>query len=126
MAHWAQINKNNIVIQVIVGDDNDSNGDEGYAWAVKTWGGKWIKTSYNSIGGIHYLPENEKDENGKRIPSGKPHLRFNFAELGGYYDEEADAFIPPKPEPFVLPNGKILDRVLNTNTYLWEFSKRSE
>ena len=125
MAHWAEIDDNNIVLRVVVTDNNDPNGDEGYQWLIDNLGGRWIKTSYNSWGGVHYLPD-ELDENNQRIPSGKQHLRYNYALFNSIYDEEADAFIPPKPEPFVLPNGKILDRVLNTNTYLWEFPKRSD
>jgi hypothetical protein len=125
MAHFAEIDENNIVLRVLVTDNNDPNGDEGYQWLIDNLGGRWIKTSRNCRGGVHYIPD-ELDENGQPIPSGKPHLRFNYAEIGAVYDENIDVFIPPKPEPVVLPNGKIIDRVLNTNTYLWEFPKRPE
>jgi len=53
MAHWAQINENSIVIQVTVGDNSDPAGDEGYSWLIENLGGTWIKTSYNTYGGIH-------------------------------------------------------------------------
>lgn len=114
MAHWAEIDENNYVIRVTVGDNNDPAGDEGYQWLIDNLGGRWIKTSYNSFGGVHYLPDEHRDESGKRIPSGKPHLRYNFAGIGFYYDEVKDAFIPPKPVGLA---GKW---IFNDNTCLWE------
>jgi len=77
MSHWAELDVNNIVIRVTVGDNNDPNGDEGYQWLVNNLGGTWIKTSYNAaINGY----------------------RYNYAGIGYTYDPEADAFIPPRPE----------------------------
>lgn len=83
MAHFAQIDENNIVLQVLVTDNNDSNGDEGYQWLIDNLGGRWIKTSYNTINGVH--------------TNGGVPLRKNFAGIGFTYDEQRDAFIPPKP-----------------------------
>ena len=74
MAHWAEIDNNNKVIRVLVGDNNDPAGDEGYQWLIDNLGGNWIKTSYN----------------------GK--IRYNFAGIGYTYDEVRDAFIAPEPE----------------------------
>ena len=74
MAHWAEIDSDNKVIRVTVGDNNDPNGDEGYQWLIDNLGGRWIKTSYNG------------------------NIRKNFAGVGFIYDEVRDAFIPPKPE----------------------------
>lgn len=82
MAHWAEIDENNIVVRVLVGDNNYPN--EGYDWLVENLGGRWIKTSYNTYGGVHQL-------------GGTP-LRKNYAGIGFTYDEQRDAFIPPKPE----------------------------
>ena len=118
MAHWAQIDENNIVVSITVG--NNEEPDEGYQWLVDNLGGTWIKTSYNSLGGIHYLPDTERDENGQRIPSGLPHLRYNFAKLGSTYDSVKDLFIPPKPDPIIFENTIIKDWALNETTYLWE------
>jgi len=73
MSHWAELDENNIVIRVLVGDNNDANGDEGYQWLLDNLGGRWIKTSYNG------------------------NIRFRFAGIGYSYDEARDAFIPPKP-----------------------------
>lgn len=74
MAHWAELDQNNIVLRVLVGDNNDPNGDEGYQWLLDNLGGMWIQTSYN----------------------GK--IRFNFASVGYSYDVDNDAFIAPRPE----------------------------
>ena len=65
--------------------------------------GDWIKTSYNTVGGVHY----GQDGN----PDGGVALRYNFAKIGGSYDAEADAFYEEQPYP---------SWVLNTDTYLWE------
>jgi hypothetical protein len=73
MAHWAKIDENNIVTQVTVGDNNSP--DEGYQWLIDNLGGTWIKTSFNN------------------------NIRKNYAGVGFTYDEEKDAFIPPKPFP---------------------------
>lgn len=97
MAHWAQIDENNKVIQVTVGSNED--GDEGYQWLIDNIGGTWIKTSYNTIGGVH--------------TNGGTPLRKNYAGIGYTYDPERDAFIPPKPEQY--PSW-----VLNEETCLWE------
>lgn len=107
MAHWAEIDENNVVLRVTVGSNEDS--DEGYQWLIDNLGGRWVKTSYNSYGGVHYLQEN--DEEGNPIPSGKPHFRYNFASIGSTYDEQRDAFIPQKPEG----EGWVLDE----QTCLW-------
>lgn len=72
MAHWAELDADNKVIRVLVGDNNDPAADEGYQWLIDNLGGTWIKTSYN----------------------GK--IRYNFAGAGYFYDEENDAFIAPK------------------------------
>ena len=74
MAHWAEIDGNNVVLRVLVGDNNDPNGDEGYQWLIDNLGGTWIKTSYNA------------------------NIRKNFAGVGFIYDAVLDAFIQPQPQ----------------------------
>ena len=74
MSHWAELDENNKVVRVLVGDNNDPNGDEGYKWLVDNLGGTWVKTSYNST------------------------IRYNYAGVGFTYDQESDAFIAPRPE----------------------------
>ena len=74
MSNWAEIDLENKVIRVLVGDNNDPAGDEGYQWLLDNLGGTWIKTSYNN------------------------RIRFNYAGIGYSYDEVRDAFIAPEPE----------------------------
>jgi glyoxylase-like metal-dependent hydrolase (beta-lactamase superfamily II) len=95
MAHWAEIDENNVVLRVTVGDNNEP--DEGYQWLIDNLGGTWVKTSYNTHAGVHVL-------------GGTP-FRKNYAGIGYYYDEERDAFRPPKP---------FRSWILNDDTCLWE------
>ena len=90
MAHWALIDENNVVTNVIV-TSNDLE-DEGQSFVKKLSDGEWIKTSVNTFNGVHYTKE--LDENGQRIPSndqGKA-LRKNFAGIGMIYNKELDEF----------------------------------
>jgi hypothetical protein len=81
MSHWAEIDENNIVIRVTVGDNNDPNGDEGYQWLIKNLGGTWIKTSYNN------------------------NIRGTYAGVGFSYNEEEDIFVAPQLYPSWTRNG---------------------
>lgn len=74
MSNWAELDENNKVIRVLVGDNNDPAGDEGYQWLLDNLGGNWLKTSYNG------------------------NIRYNFAGVGYTYDPVDDAFIAPMPE----------------------------
>jgi hypothetical protein len=94
MAHYAMIDKNNIVTDIIVGRD-DADIPEGYASWEEYYGG--LKTSYNTFAGIHQL-------------GGTP-FRKNFAAIGYTYDAARDAFIPPK---------KWDSWVLNEETCRWD------
>lgn len=82
MAHYAKI-ENNIVVNVIVAD----------ADVITMFDGKWIQTSYNTLGGVHY-----DRETGQPSVDQSKALRKNYAGIGYTYDEELDAFIPPKPD----------------------------
>jgi len=119
MAHYAKIDSNNLVVEVIVvrnEDCLDENGIEselvGLNFLEKIGlTGKYVKTSYGSIGNVHYNHSPEGNS-----PSGKPAFRKNYAGIGFTYDPFRDAFIPPKPED---PNNP--DRyVLNEKTCLWD------
>jgi hypothetical protein len=81
MAHFAQLDENNIVVQVIVGVDEPHDGEVIYA---ANTGLVWKKTSYNTFAGEHLL-------------GGTP-FRKNYAGIGYTYDSDRDAFIPPKPD----------------------------
>ena len=97
MAHYTFLDNNNIVTEVIVGKNE---GEENIDWEVHygNFRGQVCKrTSYNTSGGIH--------------SSGGIPYRKNYAGIGYSYDEQRDAFIPPKP---------YASFVLNEDTCLWE------
>ena len=95
MAHFAKIDENNVVTQVIVVDNKDitdpftGQEDEilGIAFCKKLLGGNWVQTSYNN------------------------NLRVRYAGIGYTYNKAIDAFVPPKP---------FESWVLNTETADWE------
>lgn len=96
MAHFAEIDQNNIVLRVIVvgnSDCLDENGIESeivginFCKSLLGENSRWIQTSYNN------------------------NFRKNFAGIGFSYDEDRDAFIPPKPFP---------SWILNEDSCLWE------
>jgi hypothetical protein len=93
MAHYAELDSNNVVKQVIVvsnADTSTAQGEEkesiGIAFCERLLGGTWVKTSYNG------------------------NIRKNYAGIGYTYDKDRDAFIPPKP---------YASWVLNETTCLW-------
>lgn len=94
MAHFAELNSDNVVIRVIVVDNKDTTdayGVEkesiGIAYCEKHWGGNWKQTSYNG------------------------NLRKNYAGIGFTYNSSIDAFVPPKPYD---------SWTLNEETGLWD------
>jgi hypothetical protein len=94
MAHFAQLDGNNVVTQVIVvgnKDCADANGVEkesiGIAFCERLLGGTWKQTSYNGT------------------------IRKNYAGIGYTYNADIDAFVPPKP---------FASWVLNNDTAQWE------
>jgi len=101
MSHFARV-KNGFVQEVIVAEQDfiDSVAD--------TTDGKWIQTSYNTFGGVHYVPDSNP-----RIPSDDQSkaLRKNYASKGMRYDPNNDAFYDLQP---------FSSWTLNTETYLWE------
>ena len=93
MAHYAELDSNNVVLRVIVVSNPDTStaqGEEkesiGIAFCERLLGGTWVKTSYNA------------------------RIRKNYAGIGYTYDKDRDAFIPPKPYASWL---------LNETTCLW-------
>jgi hypothetical protein len=94
MAHFCELDSNNKVLRVIVVDNrdtSDANGIEkehiGAAFCERLLGGRWVQTSYNG------------------------NKRKNYAGQGYTYDEQRDAFIPPKP---------FTSWVLNETTCQWQ------
>jgi hypothetical protein len=96
MAHYAFLDENNIVTEVIVGTTEGGPIDwESHYGAFR--GQACKRTSFNTRGGVHTL-------------GGTP-FRKNYAGIGFTYDAQKDAFIPPKP---------YASWVLNEDTCLWE------
>ena len=94
MAHFAELDENNVVKRVIVVDNKDTadaNGNEvesiGVAFCQKLLGGNWKQTSYNG------------------------NIRKNYAGIGYLFEAARDAFIPPQPFP---------SWTLNDDTCLWD------
>jgi len=97
MAHYAFLDQNNVVTEVIVGKNE---GEEGINWELQYGAFRnqvCKRTSYNTIGGVHN--------------SGGTPFRKNYAGIGYTYDEQRDAFIPPKPYN---------SWVLNETSCLWD------
>lgn len=94
MAHYAFLNENNIVTEVITGTEGGPIDWEQYYGKFRKQVCK--RTSYNTIANVH-------------SQGGTP-FRKNYAGVGYSYDEARDAFIPPKPYPSWL---------LNENTCTW-------
>lgn len=97
MAHYAFLDENNIVTEVIVGKNESEEGIDWEAHYGAFRGQTCKRTSYNTHGGVH--------------SGGGTPLRKNYAGIGFTYDESRDAFIPPKP---------FASWVLNDQTCLWE------
>ena len=94
MAHYAFLDENNVVTDVIVGK-NESNFDWEMQYGLFR-GQACKRTSYNTCGGLH--------------SNGTP-FRKNYAGIGYTYDSTRDAFIPPK---------RFNSWILNENTCLWD------
>ena len=97
MSHFARV-VDGIVTNVIVAEQDFIDN------IVETEPCEWIRTSYNTYGGVHYDPVTREPDDG--VP-----LRKNYAGKGFTYDATRDAFIPPKPFP---------SWVLNEDSCLWE------
>ena len=94
MAHFAELDENNVVKRVIVvgnADTSDANGVEkehiGAAFCERLLGGTWKQTSYNN------------------------NMRKRYAGIGYTYNADLDAFVPPKP---------YASWVLNSETANWD------
>lgn len=115
MAHYAELDQNNVVLRVIVGvNEGDGNGETLYQSITGT---VWKRTSYNTYAGA-------------RTDGGNP-FRKNYAGEGFTYDPGRDAFIPPKPyeswvlneftcqweAPYLMP--------INEHNYVWDEASTS-
>jgi hypothetical protein len=93
MSHFAQIDENNVVVQVLVADQE----------FVDSQPGTWVQTSYNTRGGVHYAPDSN-------TPDGGVAIRKNYAGVGYTYVDGV-GFHEPRPYP---------SWTLNSDTYIWE------
>ena len=90
MAHFAEIDENNIVIRVlVVGDDNEHRGQEFLADDLG-FGGTWVQTSFNTNKGVHV-------DSAHRESDGGTPLRENYASIGCVYDPVGDRFSTYRP-----------------------------
>jgi len=94
MAHFAEIDSNNVVLRVIVVDNKDTSTPDGtevesigVAFCQRLFGGNWVKTSYNG------------------------NIRKNYAGIGYTYNAGLNAFVPPKP---------FASWILNNDTAQWD------
>jgi hypothetical protein len=92
MAHFAELDANNVVLRVVVignADTSDANGVEkehiGAAFCEKLFGGTWKQTSYNG------------------------NMRKRYAGIGYTYNADIDAFVAPKPFPSWTLNNTTAD-----------------
>lgn len=99
MGHFAKV-ENGIVTDVIVaGQDFIDSGVLGDP-------SLWVKTSYNTYGGIHYAPSPPAEPG---TPDGGDPLNYNYAGIG--YSWDGTGFAPPQPYP---------SWTLDPATYLWQ------
>jgi hypothetical protein len=92
MAHYAQIDSENIVVAVFVGRNDVVEGIADWETYYSPEGSTVKQTSYNTRGGVHYTDGEPSDDQAQAS-------RFNYAGIGYTYDETRDAFIPPTPYP---------------------------
>jgi len=97
MAHYAFLDQNSVVSEVIVGKDEEEDNVDWEQHYGSFRGQLCKRTSYNTYGGLH-------------LTGGTPY-RKNYAGIGYTYDASRDAFIPPQPFP---------SWILNEGTCLWD------
>ena len=88
MAHFAELDENNIVVRVNHAPDNITEEE------IRARGLNVRKCSYNTRGGVHYDPITglESEDQSKAF-------RMNYPGPGWKYDESIDGFILPQPYP---------------------------
>jgi hypothetical protein len=94
MSHFAEVDKNGVVVNVIVVDQEFINN--------QAFGDWWVQTSYNTRGGKHYPPDSNVSDGAG--------LRKNYAGIGYTYDKIRDAFYAPQP---------FASWILDNDTCLW-------
>jgi hypothetical protein len=110
MAHYAFLDSNNVVTEVIPGKNE---GDDGIDWEV--WYGEFRgqvckRTSFNTVGNVH-------------LNGGIP-FRGNCAGIGYTYRPDIDAFVPPQPYPSWILDANVIwqaptDMPIDEKIYSW-------
>jgi hypothetical protein len=106
MAHFAQLDENNVVTQVIVVNNNEllvdgvESEDKGIAFCQSLFGGNWKQTSYNGT------------------------IRKNYAGIGYTYDVANDWFYAPQPYPSWILDADAkwqppVPRPIDSKIYFW-------
>ena len=104
MAHFAEIDENNIVLRVIVvADEHEADGEN---WCNGFLGGTWKQTSFNTVGNVHAL-------------GGTP-FRKNYAATGMTYDASRNAFLNSQPFAFLFLSNAF-HTLLSGSTTTWLF-----
>jgi hypothetical protein len=103
MAHFAKVDLNNVVTDVLVIDQAEIN--------TGNWGdpASWLQTSYNTRGGVYYTPNTNTPD-----PDQSKAFRKNYAGIGYTYMQygpEGEGFSPPRPYP---------SWTLNSFSYQWD------
>jgi len=104
IAHYAFLDKNSKVVEVIVGKDENEGIHDWEVYYGSKRGMKCLRTSYNTRGGVHYTDGEPSADQSKA-------LRGNYAGIGYEYRSDLDAFIAPQP---------FESWTLNETTFLWE------
>lgn len=92
MAHYAFLDGNNVVVQLIVGKDENEGGIDWEAFYAQEAGMPCKQTSYNTRAGVHYKADNNTPSEDQSKA-----FRKNHGSIGFTYDAIRDAFIPPQP-----------------------------
>jgi hypothetical protein len=116
MAHYAFLDENNIVVEVIGGKDEGTDGVDWEEYYGNFRGLTCKRTSYNTFGNQHNL-------------DGTP-FRGNYATIGGTYDSDNDVFINEKPfDSWVLNSNWLWEAPVNYptdgNEYIWDEDSQS-
>jgi hypothetical protein len=122
MAHYAFLDENNVVTEVITGRNEDevANGISDWESYYGELRGQVCKrTSYNSYRNTYLDPMTGE-------VTDKPAFRGNYASIGYTYDSDLDAFIPPSPFSSWLFDPSVMDWVAPTppptdgSDYMWD------
>lgn len=110
MAHYAFLDSNNVVTEVIPGKNEGEDNVDWEQWYGDFRGQVCKRTSYNTIANTH--------------TNGGTPFRGNYAGIGYTYREDIDAFVPPQPFPSWTLNANVawqppVPYPLDENIYSW-------